>query len=293
VTSLNFVCLRYVTKCCNYVSKPEEAFKNLKKTSFLGAPSADRRPHEACRSALFSLINRDYSAQEVAAINLGYDAVSHSHQFVNINWDGRSREILPDDDAPGNIQTRWNHREIYFNRLSICAANKPEPIKAQSVEDRKLQLLKHKRMMQHIGSLCMIDFFKYYDCIFRPASPARLPMAERHVVTCREAPENIIPIAIPDLPTAYRDTAHRNHENYCEYRLLTLKPYASEEAWDEFVRSAAENWERDTSIDKTQLGKFHLAYKEFRCEEEKKKDFTAGTRIQRLIKFDSDLPKCE
>jgi len=76
---------QYVTKFANYCSKPEKQsahFGNLLATK-LQETQPGAAAHAPCRAFLFDICNRDYSAQEVSAINLKCKSAACSHSFVH------------------------------------------------------------------------------------------------------------------------------------------------------------------------------------------------------------------
>jgi len=231
----------YVTKFANYCSKPETKSANFQ--NLLSAKLSSTVPgaaaHAPCRSLLFDVCKRDYSAQEVSAINLKFKSVACSHEFISCRWSGDYREANP-AAKKGDIETRLNQREIYFNRRRIIDAQKQRALKSKKGLTKKASL-EFDAMKIKIMSASFIDFYKCYDADFKPASKRKAPLWERYEIIMAPNPESRVPVLVPDLPLKLRVETHPDHERYCEFRLFTLKPWDSQENWDDFVSSAQAN----------------------------------------------------
>ena len=97
----------------------------------LANTGSDVQVHAPCRSFLFDICKRDYSSQEVSAINLKYSSVASSHNFIHCRWNGSCREADPGPKT-GEVTTRLNQREIYLQRGSILDHQKQRRMGSKS-----------------------------------------------------------------------------------------------------------------------------------------------------------------
>ena len=275
-----------MTKCCNYVCKPEQKSKSLcdiERARFVaGEPGA--QPHAQFQSILFNVLKRDFPGQEVGAINLGLPGVVTTYTSPRCCWDGETREISPDNSTAGKINTHWNAREQYLHRIDIMRAHRPKLIDQKQVV--------HDATAAHVAGLSFLEFYTCYNVRFNSASHLN-PVGgqqKRFTILQNDDPRRVVPLMTPDLPITMRDPKHPKHELYCEYRLFTLRPFSSEADWAEFkVKAAAV---RDASPLNGVFGMYHLAYFAF-IEAFEAAAYADGgkgctTHTARLIKQDGD-----
>jgi hypothetical protein len=285
---------QYVTKFTNYCSKPETQTANY--ANLLAMKLATTVPgaaaHAPCRSFLFDVCKRDYSAQEVSAINLKCKSVACSHNFIHCRWNGGSREAEPGPKA-GVVSTRLNQREIYLQRADILGHQRHKRVNSKKgmtmEESREFDTFKAT-----VLSVNFMDFYKLYNVDFNPSSKVSEDLSTRFDISAAFDTHLRVPVLVPDLPTTMRDPKHPGHERYCEFRLFTLMPHESTQSWDQFVADAKvrrEQVEAKSAADAAAAhandgpapgGTFEDAYRKFRDEAK----FSFDSRDGRLIKGD-------
>ena len=215
-------------------------------------------------------------------MNMGYPAVTSTCTFTPRNWKGDNRRVTAAEE-PGKVESKWNDRECYLNRMAIRQQHRPKQRgHPQQVYDAATA---------HISNLNFLEFYTQYNAQFNANSrKTGEDQSNRFTIIPSKDPGRTVPIPKPDLPDNMRDPGHREHELYCEYRLFTLMPIRDPAHWEEVTMSANAAWE--VSPLKSHFGPFHLAYFAFIEEFEARSCASGGvgtaTRTARLLKRDGD-----
>ena len=208
----------------------------------------DRADDESATGVLTSFLaqqvgGRDWSAQEVAHVNMGWHTIWASHEFDHVTIGGRRRVRTKVDEATPDERsaTDPNKWDLYLARVD-------------QFEDQVQGLRSMSHYVQascganvndidhaHVKSCSFTDFWRRYHYVSNGRKGGRK-------LQLRVDPTVVL--VKPRMPRQWGKRGHPKRVDYCRIRLQSHKRFESRDAYNEYVY-------------KQHKGDFEAAYEEF------------------------------
>ena len=233
-----------------YASKAEKgstASANLLNASL--SRMKDRDDGESATGVLTSFLaqqvgGRDWSAQEVAHVNMGWRTVWASHEFDHVTMGTQRRVRTKVDSAtPDHYSaTDPNKWDLYLKRCDQFAEQiKGQPPMTRFVDQASSGMNVNDVDPAHIQSCSFTEFWRRYHYVSNGRKGGRK-------IQLRVDPTIIL--VKPRMPRQWGKRGHPKRIDYCRVRLQSHKPFKCRDEYVEYVY-------------KQHMGDFEAAYEDF------------------------------
>ena len=230
----HFSALEYATK---YATKQEKGSKAFDSMLALALNGGDRAaPESAGRSAIGAFASfliqsvggRDWSAQEVAHVNMGYDTVIASHDFLeySVNEQGKLHSELDWSAADSDFADTKNKFDEYLEHMEAHNLTGGMQMRLNQVGVTGGQLPQAPVDRNEIAECSFSEFWRNYSFI----SGGR---GNGHQIVRRSKPT--IVVIKPHLPRFFAKSGHEKRPDYCRMMLRKYKPFQSKEDYNNYI----------------------------------------------------------
>lgn len=243
----HFSALEYATKYATKQEKGSKAFEKLMALALNGGGRAEpevqgRSAKGAFASFLVQQIGgRDWSAQEVAHVTMGFPTVIASHKFAEygVTNQARLKEQLDEDGVDDAVADQQNRLDQYFDRLgAVNMLGGQQTLHDVGVVGGNAAPAVDR---EEIAACSFAEFWRQYHFV----SGGR---GRGHQIAPRTEP-TIISIK-PHVPSSWNKAGHEKRPEYCRIMLLKYHPFVDRDDYQ-------------TYIFKEHRGDFEAAYEDF------------------------------
>ena len=234
----HFSALEYATKYATKQEKGSKAFDKMMALALNGGGRADPDKRDRSATGTFSSFlvqqtgGRDWSAQEVAHVNMGIPTVIASHDFIEYSVSDMSKlkNQLREDAVDDEVADQVNRLDQYFARL------KADNMGMHSAQGGVQTSLLHHGVTSAITSNGPVEREEVAACSFaefwRQYHFTSGGRGNGHQIVRRATP-TIVSIK-PYLPTSWNKRGHEKRSEYCRIMLLKHRPFAHKDEYNEY-----------------------------------------------------------
>ena len=231
----HFSALEYATKYATKQEKGRKPFDKMIALALNGGKRADPEMRDTSAKGAFASFlvqqtgGRDWSAQEVAHVNMGIPTVIASHEFIeySVSDVSKLKNRLKEDAGDDEVADQVNRLDEYFDRLGadnmgsalggvqtsllhhgVTSANTYGPVEREEV-----------------AACSFSEFWRQYKFITGGRGKG-------HQIVRRTAP-TIVSIK-PHMPTSWNKRGHAKRSDYCRIMLLKHRPFAHKDEFKEY-----------------------------------------------------------
>ena len=231
----HFSALEYATKYATKQERGSKAFDKMIALALNGGGRAEpEKQNNPAVGAFASFLvqqtgGRDWSAQEVAHVNMGLPTVIASHEFIEYSVTGVSKlkSKLQEDAADDEVADQANRLDQYFNRLRADnMSTAPGGVQTSLLHHGVTSATTSGPVdREEVAACSFSEFWRQYQFITGGRSKG-------HQIVRRTAP-TIVSIK-PHLPKSWNKRGHEKRSEYCRLMLLKHRPFAHEAEYKEY-----------------------------------------------------------
>jgi hypothetical protein len=239
--------VEYATK---YASKAEKGSKALEKLISTALSRTSEQTDDTSARALFASFlvqqvgGRDWSAQEVGHVAMGFPTVFASHDFVHCSL-SNERKLRDDLDPGGGDNQRAdepNKMEVYLRREHFLKRHYLVPSKRRSTGQ---QPTLHAYGVggnvgatkgvdpDHVMRISFTDFWRSFCIVSAGPHGQQVKRRGSPTIACIK----------PRMPPSWGKRGHEKRADYCRVRLLSHRCFTSRFDLDSYVNSFGGDYE--------------------------------------------------
>ena len=223
----HFSALEYATKYATKQEKGSKAFEKMIALVLGGRRAEPEMQASSAKGAFASFLvqqtgGRDWSAQEVAHVNMGFPTVIASHEFLEFSVSNQSKlkDALEEDSADNAVADQENRLDQYFDRLLTAVNMGSGPGGVQTTLHQHGLTgdnITEPVNREEIAGFSFSEFWRQYKFVSGGAGKG-------HQIVRRTTP-TIVSIK-PHMPSSWNKPGHEKRPEYCRIMLLKHRPFA-------------------------------------------------------------------